>query len=168
MYSGNLLAMVDASQLPLDIGPSSVDELISIGLDIRAPLNERVDHHHPETGEALDVALVEVYQEDDTIDTNLTVFGLGQVDRSPCGTGTCAKVTLLHKQGALDVGEPHEYESIIGTAFTAEIAALVEHDGRTATVPRVTGSTYIISRSTFFLDPDDPLTGLDVTERAGL
>ncbi|MFW5904551.1 MAG: proline racemase family protein, partial [Candidatus Saliniplasma sp.] len=93
---------------------------------------------------------------------NIVVFADGSIDRSPCGTGTCAKMTLLHHKGLLDVNEEYRYRSILGTEFSGRILDTEKKNEITVVKPEITGSAYITGRSTFILDPKDPLTGFSL------
>ena len=84
---------------------------------------------------------------------NVTVFADGQVDRSPCGSGTAARVAALHAAGELRPGQTLVHESIVGTTFRARV--LEETDD--SVVPVVTGSAYRVATSTFEVDPLDDL-----------
>jgi proline racemase/trans-L-3-hydroxyproline dehydratase len=91
---------------------------------------------------------------------NVTVFADGEVDRSPCGSGTSARLVLLADEGRLGVGEPNrflQHESIIGTQFAGRILDRTEVDGRAAYLTEVSGSAYETARARFTLDPLDPL-----------
>jgi 4-hydroxyproline epimerase len=79
----------------------------------------------------------------------------GAYDRSPCGTGTSAKLACLHAEGALRAGDAWRQESVIGTAFDASFA--VDASDPRRIVPRITGSAYVTAEATLILDDDDPL-----------
>jgi proline racemase len=81
------------------------------------------------------------------------------LDRSPCGTGTSARLANLHARGRLGVGEAFGHESIIGTLFTGRIAALTDVAGTPAVVPEITGRAWMTGRATLSLDPSDPFPG---------
>ena len=87
---------------------------------------------------------------------NVTVFGDGQIDRSPCGSGTSARLALLAGHGLAD-GQALVHESIIGTRFEARIAGTAPADGRPAVVTEVTGSASMTGLHHFVLDPRDPV-----------
>ena len=88
---------------------------------------------------------------------NVVVFGQGQIDRSPCGTGTCAKLALLHSQGKLKVGESFVHEGILGTTFTGRILSETRVGKYDAIVPEITGSAHITGFNTLRYDEADPL-----------
>jgi proline racemase len=80
----------------------------------------------------------------------------GWFDRSPCGTGTSARLAQLHARGELDVGEELVNESFIGTRFIGRIVEETSVGGRTAIVPTITGRAWLTGTAQYFLDPDDP------------
>jgi proline racemase len=85
------------------------------------------------------------------------VFGDGNFDRSPCGTGTCARMAELHAQNQLPLGQKFVHESIIGTRFEGTLVEETQVGDFQAAVPRFEGSAYITGFNTFVLDPADPL-----------
>jgi proline racemase len=87
----------------------------------------------------------------------VTVFADGEVDRSPCGSGTSARLALLHAQGRLASGAELRHLSIVGSEFTARVVDETEVAGRPAVVTDVEGAAYRTGRATFELDPHDPL-----------
>jgi proline racemase len=93
---------------------------------------------------------------------SLVVYPDGSVDRSPCGTGTCAKATLLAERGELDVGESFVNHSLLGTEFEGRVVERSERDGLEVTTPAVAGSAHIVAKTTHTLDPTDPLVGFRV------
>ncbi|HVC65492.1 MAG TPA: proline racemase family protein [Candidatus Dormibacteraeota bacterium] len=81
------------------------------------------------------------------------------LDRSPCGTGTSARLANLHARGRLGVGEAFGHESIIGTLFTGRIAALTDVAGTPAVVPEITGRAWMTARATLSRRPDRSVPG---------
>ena len=88
---------------------------------------------------------------------NVVIFGEAQADRSPCGTGTSAKLGTLYAKGELKVGEPFIYESFMGTKFKGVIEKEVDECGYKAVIPLITGSAYLTGEATYAIDPTDPL-----------
>ena len=80
----------------------------------------------------------------------------GWLDRSPCGTGTSARMAQLHARGELAIGQPFVNESVIGTRFTGRLVAEADVGGRPAVVPEITGRAWITAMGQYLLDPDDP------------
>ena len=100
---------------------------------------------------------------------NTVVAPPGTLDRSPCGTGTSARVAALHARGGLALDAPYRQEGPLGTIFTGEAVAAVVRGGRLWVTPRVTGSAYLTGFHNFLLDPDDPLpSGFRVGNQAGV
>jgi len=167
VYAGNFFALVDADRLDGSLETTSTDALVEWGLDIRDAVNGRLDVVNPLTGDAARVSITEIYESGDDADRSIVVFGDGQVDRSPCGTGTCAKMTLLYETGRLSVGDQYVHESIIGTRFQGRIVETRERDGVETTVPAITGSARITGRHTFLKDPRDGLDGFSLSASDG-
>jgi proline racemase len=163
VYSGIFFAMVDVSDVGLEIERSNADALAEHGLALRAAVNDALDVVHPLTGDSRRVILTEFYQARDPVDRSFVVLADGSIDRSPCGTGTCAKMTLLHDRGELSVGDRYRTESVIGTRFDGRLLESEQRDGLTVTHPEVVGSAYITAKCTFTLDPNDPLTGFSLS-----
>lgn len=154
-YGGNLFALVDTKILDMTIEVESLPELVRLGVEIRRGVNANHRFLHPGTGKELVVELVEFYEEGDP-PRNVVIFGDGQVDRSPCGTGTCAKMAFLHAEGSLRVGEEYRYRSILGTEFVGRIAAETKLNGTRAIIPEITGSAYITGFGELVLVEGDP------------
>lgn len=162
VYGGNYLAMVDADELGVSISKGNTHRLIELGREVRLAVNERVRIEHPFTGEPATVDLTEFYEHGEGVDRNVTVFADGSIDRSPCGTGTSAKMALLHARGELDVGESYRHRSVIDTEFEGSLASVRTREGRTVVTPLIRGSAYIIAKNQFLLNPDDPIIGFNV------
>jgi proline racemase len=88
---------------------------------------------------------------------NVTVFADGEVDRSPCGSGTSARLALLERAGELPRGEELVHEGIAGAEFRARVVGDAEVAGRPAVLTEVEGSAYRTGAHAFTLDPADPL-----------
>ena len=80
----------------------------------------------------------------------------GWFDRSPCGTGTSARMAQLHARGLLPLGQEFVNESIIGSRFSGRLVDTTTVAGRPAVVPTVTGRAWLTGTAQFFLDPEDP------------
>ena len=88
---------------------------------------------------------------------NVTVFADGEVDRSPCGSGTSARLALLDAQGRLPRGDELRHLSIVGSEFTGRVVGEADVAGVPAVITEVEGSAYRTGSAAFELDPDDPL-----------
>lgn len=165
VYGGNFFAMVDGGAVGLLLDSAHASELVDVGLRIRRAVNDAVDVVNPLTGESDDVSLTEFYRSGSDADRTFVVFGDGSVDRSPCGTGTCAKMTLLHRKGELAVGERYAHESVVGSRFTGRLLDVTERDGVTVTTPEVSGRAHVTGEHAFVVQPDDSLGGFSIGGR---
>ncbi|GAB6138054.1 proline racemase [Halanaerobaculum tunisiense] len=160
-FGGSFFALVNAQELGLEVEASNADKLIEIGLKIRDILNETIEVEHPEKKHINEIDLVEIYDDQpsspEADKKNAVVFGQGQLDRSPCGTGTSAKLATLYAKDELDQGEEFIYESITGTKFKGEIVGVGKVGEFNTVVPQITASAYITGFNHFVTDPDDPL-----------
>ena len=154
-YGGNFFALVNVDQLKMPLELSHLDQLKALGLEIRDRVNDAISIVHPGTGKPARVDLTEIYQNGDPV-KNMVVFGNGQVDRSPCGTGTCAKMAWLHKMGRLGVGDTYLHTSMLNTLFTGRIAAEARVGDRQAIVPEITGRAHITGFHQFVAENKDP------------
>ncbi len=154
-YGGNFFALVNVDQLKMPLELSHLDQLKALGLEIRDRVNDSIFIVHPGTGTPARVDLTEIYQNGDPV-KNMVVFGNGQVDRSPCGTGTCAKMAWLHEIGQIGVGDTYRHASMLNTLFTGKIVAETRVKDRPAIVPEITGRAYITGFHQFVADNKDP------------
>ena len=88
---------------------------------------------------------------------NAVVFGQGQLDRSPCGTGTSAKLATLYAKGELKMNEEFIYESILQTIFKGRVLEETKVGDFDAIIPEITGAAYITGYNQFFIDDEDPV-----------
>jgi proline racemase len=146
---------------PLPVQPRNLSELIELGRAVKARLEAQRLFVHPEEPELRDVYGVIFWERLDLgpplRQRNVTVFADGEVDRSPCGSGTSARLALLERAGELPRGGELVHESILGTEFRARVVGDAEVAGRPAVVTEVEGSAYRTGSHRFALDPDDPL-----------
>jgi len=159
-FGGSFFVIIHAKEVGLEIIPDNASKITALGMKIRSAVNEQIEIQHPTLKHIKSVDLVEFYDEASHPDAsykNVVIFGEGQVDRSPCGTGTCAKMATLHAKGKLKVGEPFVYESILGTLFKGVIIKETEVAGIKAVIPEITGSAYITGYNNIIVDPKDPL-----------
>lgn len=160
VYSGNMFALVDARQIGLAVQPDNLQELTDLGVAIRTAINQQKSFVHPNDPEISGVELVEFSEElDGSIAhvRNVVVFGRGQVDRSPCGSGTCAKMALLYSRGELKKQTEFIAQSVVGTLFHSRIVGSKKVGGVDTIVPEVSGTAFITGIQQFVADPADPL-----------
>lgn len=161
-FGGSFFAIVDSRQpsLNIDISCQNVDKIKDIGLKIRDEVNKSVVVSHPNLPYIKTVDLVEIYgapKNKEATLQNVVVFGSGQIDRSPCGTGTSAKVAALYAKGKIGLNEDFIYESITGTMFKARAIEEVMIGEYVGIIPQVTGKAYITGFNHFVINEDDPL-----------
>ncbi|MEV4614734.1 proline racemase family protein [Kitasatospora sp. NPDC049258] len=157
-HSGACYASVRAADLGLTVRSDRLPELTAVGREIRTALAAGPGTRHPRDPRLSGVYGVILHEElPDTpqgpSQRNVTVFADGQIDRSPCGSGTSARLALLAADGRLGPGEQLRHESVIGTVFTGRVVG--EHpDG---VVTEVTGTAHRTGEHRFELDPFDGL-----------
>lgn len=159
-FGGSFFGIVDTAKLDMEISPENTSKFVELGMKIRDAVNEQVEIQHPTLDHIKTVDLIEFYGDPKSSDAtrqNIVIFGQGQADRSPCGTGTSAKLATLFAKGELKQGETFIYESVIGTKFKGEIAEVTNVGGYQAIIPRISGKAYITGFNNFLIDPRDAL-----------
>ncbi len=159
-FGGSFFALVDAKQLNISVDIKNIEKLTKVGLKIRDIVNKSVKIRHPYLKYIKTVDLVEIYDETTNPNAdkkNVVIFGKGQVDRSPCGTGTSAKMATLYEKGQLKKGEEFIYESIVGTTFNGKIIGTTKVGEYSAVIPEITGKAYITGFNQYIIVPEDPV-----------
>jgi proline racemase len=142
------------------VEPAELPRLIALGREIKHALEAAHEVVHPLEAELRDVYGVIFWQDEGSsplTQRNVTVFADGEVDRSPCGSGTSARLALLDAQRRLPRGAELRHLSIVGSEFTGRVVGETEVAKRPAVVTEVEGSAYRTGRAEFELDPGDPL-----------
>ena len=160
-FGGSFFALVDTTQLDIgEINAKTVPAYTELGMKMMEIINKEIPVKHP----LLDITtvdLVEFYGPTPNPDKadlrNVVIFGEAQADRSPCGTGTSAKLATLKKWGEIEVGQKFRYESFMGSLFVGEIKELTKVADYDAVVPMITGSCYLTGVGTYLIDPLDNL-----------
>ena len=173
VYSGGFFALVEAQHVGLTLAPLNAEALAGLGTRLRHAANAQLTVHHPELPFVTAIDAVEFHDPPEReangslYARNATTFGQRTLDRSPCGTGTCARMAVLHARGELQVGQPFISESIIGTRFVGQIVEETRVGGTRAIIPQVTGRAHVTGFHQFVLDPDDPFPGgFSLSDRA--
>jgi proline racemase len=171
VYSGGFFALVKAQQTRLELVPGNAEALIDLGIQVRGAANSQLSVRHPELPFVNIVDAIEFHgsaerQADGVLCArSAVIFGERTIDRSPCGTGTGARMAVLHAKGELKVGERFVSESIIGTRFTGQVVRETCVGEYPAIVPQVDGRAYLTGLHQFVLDPDDPFPwGFSLTD----
>jgi proline racemase len=161
-FGGAIYATVPAGQLGLAVTPDHLGELIRVGREIKWALNDSDHAAHP-TDPRLDGVYGTIWFDElgdeagQVHQRNVTVFADGEVDRSPCGSGTCARLAVLSAEGRLPPGAVLRHDSIVGSTFLGRVLDTVDLGGRSAVLPQVTGNAYRTGEHRFSIDPHDPL-----------
>jgi proline racemase len=161
-YGGAIYATLPAAQVGLAVTPAHLGDLITLGREIKWALDDSDQAVHP-TDPRLNGIYGTIWFDDlgevdgQVHQRNVTVFADGEVDRSPCGSGTCARLAVLAADGRLPAGTSLRHDSIVDSTFVGTVLDTVDVDGRPAVIPQVTGNAYRTGEHTFSIDPDDPL-----------
>jgi len=161
-YGGMIYVLVNAEALGYSIVPSEAAELVDVGERIKAAAAEQLPVAHPENPQihTINQTLFAGPLRDGPKGKrarNGVIVSPGRLDRSPCGTGTSARLAVMHARGQIAVGEPFIHESIIDTEFVGTIVATLDVAGVPAIRPTITGSAWITAFHQYVLDPTDPL-----------
>ncbi len=157
-YGGNFYAIVDVQERFAGLENFSADQLISWSRALRKDINKRYTFVHPEnptihscthilwTGKVLDPT---------STARNAVFYGDKAIDRSPCGTGTSARLAQWYAKGKLKKGQDFVHESIIGSKFVGRIEEETSLDGKAAIIPSVEGWARVYGYNTITIDPED-------------
>ncbi len=161
-WGGHFYAIVPASLVGLALTPDEAQKIIDLGEAIRHEIERRFPLVHPERPGAKKLLYVQFFGRGSRPGAHfknaVVVSPLG-IDRSPCGTGTSARMANLHARGELGLGEPFLHESLLGTLFTGRLVEATHVGQYPAVVPEITGRAYPMALSTLVLDPADPFPG---------
>lgn len=155
---GNVFAIVEAKRLGLSVRRELTKRIAKQGMAVRDAINAQLKVEVPGIEKvSVENVIIHELPGSDGVSPNALVWGPGQVDAAPCGSGTCARMALFHHRGLMTVGSTYTSQGLLGLSFTGRIAGVTEVDGRRAILPEVTGTAYITGASQFFFDPDDPV-----------
>ena len=158
-FGGNFYAILPAEAAGLEVDPARAGELVERGLEVMAAVNaaDRPEHPaDPRISGCKHVIFTAPGEDGPHSQRSATSIHPGWLDRSPCGTGTSAKLAALHARGELGVGEEFVNRSVIGTRFGGRIVEETEVGGLPAVVPEISGRAWITGMGEYVLDPDDP------------
>jgi trans-L-3-hydroxyproline dehydratase len=161
-FGGEFYAIVDAESVGLPIDARHLPELRRAGIEIARTIeaSQAITHPLDATVSGLDATIFTGPARDAAADLrNVTVFADGQVDRSPCGTGTAAVMAVVDAMGLLAGDRAFVHESIIGTRLTGRVTGRTTVGEQAAIVAEIEGAAWITGEQTFLVDADDPLRG---------
>ena len=170
-YGGMFYVIADAEPLGLRLIPEEGRDIVRISEMIKAAAREQLPVVHPENAGFSGITIAQLSapplqptahrRNVVTVSTGKLDWGrpstwTGVIDRSPCGTGTCAKMATLHARGALGLNEEFRHEGILGTVFTGTLVEETTVGQYPAVIPTISGQAWITGMSSYSLDPDDP------------
>lgn len=170
-YGGMFYAIADSEQFGLRLVPEEGARIARIGEMVKAAAREQLPVVHPENPAISGVTIVQLSgpPEDEraarrnavvvstgTLDWGRPETWTGVLDRSPCGTGTCAKMAVLHAKGQLDLNQDFVHEGVLGTTFTGRLIRETEVGGVNAVVPVLEGRAWITGFAQYVVDAEDP------------
>jgi proline racemase len=170
-WGGMCYVITDGTRFGLRLTPDEGRDIVRIGEMIKAAANEQLTVVHPENPGIAGITVTELTApplRSDAAGKNAVVASLGRLDwsnpstwtgaldRSPCGTGTCARMAVMHAKGQLGIGEPFVHEGILGTTFTGRLVREATVGPYAAVVPEITGQAWITGFANYVVDPTDP------------
>jgi proline racemase len=177
-FGGQFYVQARAADMGVALGPEHAPAIARAGAALLAAAREQVPVVHPERPDFTEIALVMLHGPADSADIsgrNSVVLPTGRIvlddpaswrgtlDRSPCGTGTCARMAALHVRGELGLGVPFIHQGVLGTTFRGMLHERTVVGGHEAVVPSIQGRAWITGYMQHVLQPDDPFpTGLTV------
>jgi proline racemase len=160
-FGGNYFLLIDAGQVGLELEPANLNRLADLGMRCLSAANQQLQVRHPlhpQIDRITDVRFVT--RMEDQSSRNVVVLGDQMIDRSPCGTGTCAELAVRFARGQLRRGDLLTSQGILGTQFSAQVAAEAgpEFAGwpYPAIIPRLCGRAFLTGLHQFILKDDDP------------
>jgi proline racemase len=157
-FGGNFYAILDLARFDLPFDRAFRDRILAAGVGLMGAINEQNEPVHPDNGEIRGCHGVQFLApgSDARHSRHAMAIFPGWFDRSPCGTGTSARLAQLHARRQIAVGEEFVNESFIGSRFTASILGETAVAGLPAVVPRITGRAWITGTAQYTIDPEDP------------
>ena len=156
---GGFFVMVSSNEIGLDLIPSNRPRLLELGMNLIDAANQQLNVRHPTRTEVNTVDVTEFYDptnEARGIGKSMVIYGEEHMDRSPCGTGTAAKMTLLYYQGKISLNDTFTNTSPLGTTFQGRLVEEIQLGDTDAVVAEIRGSAHITGIHEFIVDPRDP------------
>jgi proline racemase len=170
-YGGMFYVISDAEPFGFRLTPDEGRDIVRVSEMIKAAAAEQLPVVHPEQPGFSGITIAQlsgpphdpanhrrnvVTVSTGALDWDRPSTWTGAIDRSPCGTGTCAKMGVLHARGQLGLNEDFRHEGILGTVFTGRLVEEATVGDRPAVVPTITGKAWITGFASYVVDPDDP------------
>jgi proline racemase len=157
-FGGDFYAIVDADSIQLDLTPANEAAAAEAANEIIAAVSEQLLVGHPDN-QAINRCYETLFTTKNVRSGDVrqaVVVPPGAYDRSPCGTGTSARLAAMYARGQVQVGSALRFEGVLGTSFLGEIARVEQVGGITMVYPLITGRAYLTGFNTFVLERDDP------------
>jgi proline racemase len=170
-WGGMFYVLAEAAPLGLELTPDAGGDIVRIGEMVKAAAKEQLPVVHPENPGIENVSIAQLWGPPTTpgatrrntvivstgeLDWERPATWTGAIDRSPCGTGTCAAMAVLHAKGRLGLDEDFVHEGILGTTFVGRLVEQTRVGGYDAVVPTISGRAWITGFAQYVVDPDDP------------
>ncbi|WP_213809570.1 proline racemase family protein [Jeotgalicoccus sp. WY2] len=155
-YGGNFYGIIKASDLEVTLDVSRSEEIVAKAMEVRDIINSEHEIEHPEYEFINKLTHMELYEEG-KVTKNTVIVPPGGIDRSPCGTGTCAKVATLFKKDRMGINDTFIHESITGSQFKAQLLDAQEKDGIIYNQVSITGSAWLMARHDFYMHESDSM-----------
>src|SRR2546426_10131072 len=150
---GNVFAIVEAEHVGVSVRRELTKRIAQRGMAVRHAVNAQLQVEIPGLGKtSVDNVLVHELPDADGVSPNALVWGPGQVDAAPCGSGTCARLALFHHRGLMGVGSTFVSQGLLGLSFTARIGGATAVAGRVGGLPAVTRTAYLTRFSQLLFD----------------
>lgn len=161
-YGGMTYVLVDANAAGFAMTPDEAREMCDVGQQIKMAAAEQIKVTHPTNPLIAGITQTEFVgplrrENGQLISKNTVIVSPGRCDRSPCGTGTSARLAVMHARGQIKPGELFLHESVIGTRFDSVIESVTTAGSYPAIIPSVSGQAWITYMSQVGLDPSDPI-----------
>jgi proline racemase len=169
-WGGMAYALVDAGSVGFSLRPDEAGDLCTVGQRIKDAASEQIDAVHPEKPEFAGITMTEFTGPAEIRDgimhaRNAVIVSPGRVDRSPCGTGTSARLAVMHARGLISVGEKLVHESLLGSRYEAVVEHVTRVGPYPAVVPSITGQAWITGYGQVVREPSDPFpTGYTLSD----
>lgn len=160
-FGGDSFVIVDAAALGFALTPDEARELAVLGARITDAANDQLGFRHPEKPDWDHISFCQFagpieHEPDSPLARNAVVIKPGKIDRSPTGTGVCARMALRHARGEMNVGDRFAATSLIGSRFDGQILGTTQVGDKTAILPAISGRAWITGIHQHMLDPEDP------------
>ena len=161
-YGGDSFLLCDVNDFNLKIIPDNAKLFVSIARELLNEANEQIGFHHPTMPNLNNISFcqfmeaIEINSKGQKVAKNTVVIRPGKLDRSPCGTGSSARLALLRKKNQIDIGEKIITKSIIGSTFECFIESEVKDYAKQMIIPNIKGSAFITGEQVLYKDSSDP------------